>query len=106
MTSPDRSRPSDDGRYPSLATVELLRSAFARFLSGEIGEEEVCQAVDGLAREAEERRLEGGQILGALRDVWNNLPEAERIRDPSTRKRLLEHLVKICMTAYYERALR
>jgi hypothetical protein len=103
MMATDHSREGNGGRYPSRATLDLLRASLARYLSGEIDDEQVCHALDVLAREAQDRQLHGEHMLLAFKDAWHDMPEVERIRDPSERRRLLEHLVKLCIDAYYKR---
>jgi hypothetical protein len=103
MMAPDRSRESNGGRYPSRATLELLRAALARYLHGAINDEQICDALEVLAREAQERQLHAEHMLIAFKTLWNDLPEADRVRDPAERKSLLDHLVKLCIDTYYKR---
>jgi hypothetical protein len=103
MMASDRSRDSNGGRYPSRQTLELLQAALVRYLTGPTDDEQVCEALEALAREAQDRQLHGEQMLVAFKQAWNALPEVERIGDPGARKNLLDHLVKLCIDTYYKR---
>jgi hypothetical protein len=103
MMAPDRFDEPNGGRYPSRQTLELLRAAFARYLGGDRDDERVCEALAILAREAQDRRLHAEHMLVAFKRVWNDMPELMAVRDVDERKRLLDHLVKLCIDAYYGR---
>jgi hypothetical protein len=103
MMAPDRSHESNGGRYPSRKTLELLRTALARYLHGAIDDEQVCDALDALAREAQDRQLHAEHMLIAFKQVWGGMPEVRAIQNTAERRRLLDHLVKLCIDAYYRR---
>jgi hypothetical protein len=42
-------------------------------------------------------------MLVAFKHVWNDMPELQAIRSSDERKRLMDHLVKLCIDAYYGR---
>jgi dihydrodipicolinate synthase/N-acetylneuraminate lyase len=48
-------------------------------------------------------KLHAEHMLIAFKDVWNDMPEVQAIRNVEERKRLLDHLVKLCIDAYYRR---
>ena len=101
MMSPNRSH-DEGGRYPSRETLDLVRQALARYLSGAIDDEAVCEALGVLASEAQERRLNAEHMLVAFKAAWSELPEVRAIRDPAERRRKLDHLVSFCIDAYYK----
>ena len=97
-----RSQDSNGGRYPTDETLELLRTSLARYLGGDIDEDEICRALEVLAREAQERRLNAEHMLIAFKAIWGQLAEVKAIGDAQERKRLLDHLVTFCIDAYYQ----
>jgi hypothetical protein len=103
MMAPDRPQEPNGGRYPSRTTLELLRTALGHYLGGAIGDEQVCDVLAVLAREAQERQLHAEHMLVAFKQVWNDMPQVHAIRNTEERKRLLDHLVKLCIDAYYAR---
>lgn len=103
MMASDRSRESNGARYPSQATLELVRGALQRYVRGAIDDEQVCDALEVLAREAQERQLHGEHMLVAFKRVWYDLSEGDRVRDPTERRSLLDHLVTLCIDTYYKR---
>jgi hypothetical protein len=103
MMAPDRSDVPTGGRYPSHETLVLLQRAFALYLRGDRDDDRVCDALEVLAREAQQRQLHAEQMLVAFKHVWNDMPELQAIRSSDERKRLMDHLVKLCIDAYYGR---
>ena len=102
MTALHRSPGSNGGRYPTDETLQLVRMSLARYLSGDMDEEQVCRALEVLAREARERRLNAEHMLIAFKAIWGELAEVQAINDAQERKRLLDHLVTFCIDAYYQ----
>jgi hypothetical protein len=98
-----RASGSNGDRYPSDETLRLVRTSLARFLAGDMEEPEVCRALEVLAQEAKDRRLNAEHMLIAFKSIWGDLAEVERIAEPGERKRLLDHLVTFCIDAYYQR---
>lgn len=103
MTAPDRPQDPNGERYPSRATVEVLRAALIRYLGGVIEDDQVRDALAVLAREAQERRLHAEQMIVAFKQVWNEMPDVQAIHNLEERKSLLDRLVKLCIDAYYTR---
>ena len=103
MMAPHRAPGSNGGRYPSDDTLRLVQTSLARYLAGDIEEQEVCRALEVLAQEARDRRLNAEHMLIAFKTIWGELAEVERIAEPGERKRLLDHLVTFCIDAYYQR---
>lgn len=103
MMSPDRSSGPPSSRYPSSETLELVRTSLSRYLRGDDKDEQVCEALLVLAREAQERRLNAEHMLVAFKDVWSKLPEVRAIRGEADERRLREHLITLCIDSYYSR---
>jgi hypothetical protein len=102
MMAPDRSNESG-GRYPSPEALELLRASLSRYVANGGDEQPVCDALNVLAREAQERQLYAEQMLIAFKRVWSDMPEVQAIPTEAERKQLLSHLVKLCIDTYYKR---
>ena len=101
MMAPDRSNESG-GRFPSPEALELLRGSLAEYIRNG-SDQRVCDALTELAREAQERKLYAEQMLIALKQVWNEMPEVQAIPAEADRKRMLGQLVKLCIDSYYKR---
>ncbi len=100
--APDRSNESG-GRFPSPEALELLRASLSRYVTDGGDEQPVCDALSTLAREAQERQLYAEHMLIAFKRVWTEMPEVQAIPLEAERKRLLSHLVKLCIDTYYKR---
>ena len=106
MMAPAQSNGPTDGRFPSAATLALLRAALGTYLrSRQSADDEaaVCEALEELAREAQERHLHGEHVLLALKEVWHDMTEVAAIGDRRERQRLLGRLVTLCIDVYYRR---
>lgn len=102
MMAFDRSHDSNGGRFPSHAVVAALRAALAAYLAGDIEDTAVCEALAGLAREAQERRLRAEDMLIAFKRIWNEMPAVQAIPDRAERQRILGDLVRLCIDAFYQ----
>jgi hypothetical protein len=103
MMAPDRSNESEGGRFPSPEALSMLRSALSLYLRGDSDDAPVCDALGVLAREARERKLYAEHLLIAFKRVWADMPELASIPNETERRRLLDHLVKMCIDMYYAR---
>ena len=103
MMAPDRSNESEGGRFPSREALDLLRGSLSRYITSGGDEQTVCDALSALAREAQERKLFAEHMLIAFKHVWADMPEVQTIATEAERKRMLSHLVKLCIDTYYKR---
>jgi hypothetical protein len=103
MMAPDRSNESEGGRFPSREALERLRVSLSGYLPDGRDEKPVCEALSVLAREAYDRKLYAEHMLIAFKRVWFEMPEVHAMADEAERKRLLAHLVKLCIDSYYKR---
>lgn len=103
MMSPDRSSGTHGGRYPSPETLELMRAALSRYLRGEDKDEQVCEALEALAKEAQERKLNAEHMLVAFKELWAAMPEVRAIKREADERGLREHLITLCIDVYYKR---
>ena len=102
MMAPDRSNESG-GRFPSAEALDLLRASLSRYVTVGGDEQPVCDALNVLAREARDRQLYAEHMLIALKRIWGEMPEVQAIPVEAERKRLLAHVVKLCIDTYYKR---
>ena len=100
--APDRSNESG-GRFPSREALDLLRGSLSEYFAGGRDEQPVCDALNHLAREAQERKLYAEHMLIALKQVWNDLPEVKALATDEERKKVLGRLVRLCIDSYYKR---
>ena len=100
--APDRSNESEGGPYPSRQSLEMLRTALSRYVATR-EEKPVCDALDVLAREAQDRKLYAEQMLVAFKRVWVETPQVQAMPNEKERKLMLDRLVKLCIDAYYTR---
>lgn len=82
-------------------TIEMVRSALARYLDGsEHAREGVRDALHVMAREARDKGIMPVQLLITLKDVWFSLPRLKTAPDHQ-RSALLQRVVTICIKEYY-----
>jgi hypothetical protein len=103
MMAPDRSHESGGGRFPSPEALSTLRSALSGYLRSDTDDTAVCDALRVLAQEAKDRQLYAEQLLIAFKRVWADMPELVAIPSEGERRRMLDHLVKVCIDMYYAR---
>jgi hypothetical protein len=102
MMAPDRSNESG-GRFPSREALDLLRAALSRYIADSSDEQPVCDALNVLAKEAQERQLYAEHMLIAFKRVWGDMPAVQAIPTEAERKRVMDRLVKMCIDTYYKR---
>ena len=95
--------PTDAVPFPSSETLEVVRLALVRHITGSISKEELCAALRRLADEAQARHLRAEEMLVVFKDLWHSLPEVRRITDRGERGRLLAKVVSLCIEVYYSR---
>lgn len=103
MVARVRSQDSGGERFPSDETLAVVQQALRAYLSGAADDENVCHAFTALAHEAEARQLRAEGVLVAFKRIWNELPEVQSLPVYGDRERILAHLVKLCINAYYTR---
>lgn len=103
MVARVRSQDSDDERFPSHETLHFVQRSLREYLAGESDDERVCEAFTELAREADARQLRAEGVLVAFKQIWSAMPEVKSLPAPADRERILTHLVKLCINAYYAR---
>jgi len=54
-----------------------------------------------LALEARDKEMLPEQVLRALKDAWNDLPEVRAMTDGAEQRRLLHRVVTMCTKEYY-----
>lgn len=97
------SQESGSERFPSEETLRVVQRSLRDFLAGEADDERVCEAFTELASEADARQLRAEGVLIAFKQIWNDMPEVQSLPAREDRERILTHLVKLCINAYYTR---
>lgn len=103
MVARVRSHDSDGERFPSNETLRVVQTALREYLADPAEDDRVCDAFTELAREADARQLRAEGVLVAFKKIWNEMPEVKSLPDHGDRERILTHLVKLCINAYYTR---
>lgn len=103
MVARVRSHEAGGERFPSDETLRVVRTALRDYLAGAVDDEGVCNAFTELAREADARQLRAEGVLVAFKKIWNEMPEVQSLPARGDRERILTHLVKLCINAYYTR---
>jgi hypothetical protein len=104
MMAPNRSQDSDGGRFPSAETLELVRVALTQYLAGKMrDEQEVCDALAVLAKEAHERQLQAEEMLIAFKRIWYAMPYVTPIANRAEQQRVLDRLIRLCIDVFYQR---
>jgi hypothetical protein len=87
---------------PTLSAESLaaLESALQSFVAR--GDAAALQpALQRVAAEARERRMQAEQLLVLLKDVWFALPEIAQAAQGDSQNRLLQRVVTLCIREYY-----
>jgi hypothetical protein len=87
------SRLSDD-------TTQSMRVALRDYLASG-SSSEVQPALVRLAVDAREKSMPPEQVLIALKEIWNALPEVRAMNDTENQIRLLQRVVTMCIREYY-----
>lgn len=103
MVARVRSHDSDGERFPSDETLRVVQAALREYLADAGDDERVFDAFTELAREADARQLRAEGVLVAFKKIWNDMPEVKSLPIRGDRERILTHLVKLCINAYYTR---
>ncbi|CAN5883260.1 hypothetical protein BH11GEM2_BH11GEM2_29700 [soil metagenome] len=94
----------DSGQNPpsrlSEDTTQSVRAALRDYLA--TGSSSPLQpALLLMAADAREKSMPPEQVLIALKDIWNALPEVRVMSDAGNQIRLLQRVVTMCITEYY-----
>lgn len=103
MVARVRSQDSGSERFPSDETLRTVQTALREYLAGAADDVRVCEAFTELAREADSRQLRAEGVLVAFKKIWNDMSEVQSLPGRQDRERILTHLVKLCINAYYTR---
>ena len=87
------SRLSDD-------TTDSVRVALREYLATG-SSSELQHALLLMAADAREKSMPPEQVLIALKDIWNALPEVRAMTDAGNQIRLLQRVVTMCIKEYY-----
>ena len=87
------SRLSDD-------TTNAVRVALREYLASG-SSSELQHSLLVMAADAREKSMPPEQVLIALKDIWNALPEVRAMTDSTNQIRLLQRVVTMCIKEYY-----
>ena len=87
------SRLSDD-------TTHAVRVALREYLASG-SSSDLQHALVVMASDAREKSMPPEQVLIALKDIWNTLPEVRVMTDTGNQIRLLQRVVTMCIKEYY-----
>ncbi|CAN5260937.1 hypothetical protein BH09GEM1_BH09GEM1_28780 [soil metagenome] len=87
------SRLSDD-------TTHSVRVALREYLASDTSSA-LQHALVLMAADAREKSMPPEQVLIALKDIWNALPEVRAMSDAGNQIRLLQRVVTMCIKEYY-----
>ena len=83
-------------------TVKALRDALAQYVVAPSEPSVLRDALQRMAVEAHDKTMLPEQLLVVLKDLWYSLPSVQAITDPHDQVRLLQRVVTICITEYYD----
>ena len=85
----------------SEATILELRGALTEQLKHQDPTPELAKLLKKAGAEAREKRLRPEELLVVFKQLWNSLPESVHPQTTDQRERLRQHLVTLCIQAYY-----
>ena len=81
-------------------TTQSVRAALREYLASG-SSSELQRALVGLSADAREKSILPEQVLIALKEIWNALPEVRGMSDAGNQIRLLQRVVTMCIKEYY-----
>jgi hemoglobin-like flavoprotein len=93
-SSPPPSRLDDE-------SLDAVRQALRAYLRDAEDSSALRSSLLLIATEARSRSILPEQLLIALKELWNTLPEVRAIPDASEQVRLLQRVVTMCIREYY-----
>jgi hypothetical protein len=95
----------DSGQPPSSRlddeSLDTLRRALRDYLHNSEHPSALQSSLLHVATEARARGIRPEQLLVALKETWNALPEVVAMHDSRERMRLLQDVVTMCIKEYY-----
>jgi hypothetical protein len=95
---------SDSSQNPpsrlSADTTQRVRAALREYVASE-SSSGLQHALLLMAADAREKSMPPEQVLIALKDIWNSLPEVRVMADTGNQIRLLQRVVTMCIKEYY-----
>jgi hypothetical protein len=82
-------------------TVSAVRHALRAYLSDSTDPSALQASLLVMASEARARAILPEQLLIALKDVWNTLPEVRSMTDTRQQIGMLQRVVTMCIKEYY-----
>lgn len=86
----------------SESTIKELRSALTQQLKHPSGPTpELADLIKRVAREAHQKGIRPEELIVVFKQLWNSLAEPMDPRDVDQYERVRQHLVTLCIQAYY-----
>lgn len=101
MKAADPPSDTEGQSYPSRESVERLQHALSSYIRTH-DETPVREALQVLAHEARARQIYAERMLIAVKRVWMDTQEVNAMPNEKERRRILEHVVKLCISTYYD----
>ena len=86
----------------SESTIKELRSALTEQLKHPSGPtSELVDLLKRVAQEARQKNIRPEELIVVFKKLWNSLSETLRPQDVDQYERVRQHLVTLCIQAYY-----
>ncbi len=82
-------------------TAALRRGLLAKYFGALDGEAELGRDIRAICRAAENQNMRIEYLIVAIKDAWRTLPEARTLPESSQGRDFLDHVVSLCITAYF-----
>ncbi len=101
MTQSARPHDTSADRSLSGASVSSMRRVLATGRGSAASANEVREILRASLSEARDRGVRAEQLIVTLKSLWSALPEVQYADDRKEEARLLDELVRICISEYY-----
>ena len=82
-------------------SIASVRLALRAYLSDASEASALQTALVAISAEARAKSMMPEQLLVALKEAWNTLPEVRAMTDSAAQVRLLQRIVTMCIKEYY-----
>lgn len=67
----------------------------------DVADPELARVLRQIVTEARNRQIRAEQLIVILKHVWDELPDARYAIDREAQQQVRQHLIKLCIEAYY-----
>ncbi len=79
----------------------LRRGLLAKYFGALDSEAELRRDIRAICRDAHNQNMRIEYLIVAIKDAWRTLPEARTLPESSQGRDFLDHVVSLCITAYF-----